>query len=104
MLLANGEMELVFTPEFELLARAVGMTNGSKLEELPDLPENIFELDKFEAATGLEHEKIGTVMPTFSLWRRGRDSNPGIPFGINSLAVSRFRPLSHLSKPVARLA
>ncbi len=30
-------------------------------------------------------------------WRRGRDSNPGTPFGVNALAVRSIRPLWHLS-------
>ena len=30
--------------------------------------------------------------------RRGRDSNPGTRLEVNTLAVCRFRPLSHLSK------
>ena len=33
-----------------------------------------------------------------SLMRRGRDSNPGRGFPLNTLAVCCFQPLSHLSK------
>ena len=35
--------------------------------------------------------------PSAFRWRRGRDSNPRYPCGYNTLAVCRFRPLSHLS-------
>src|SRR3990167_6659776 len=36
-------------------------------------------------------------MTPFPNWRRGWDSNPGIPYEINTLAVCSIRPLWHLS-------
>ena len=35
--------------------------------------------------------------------RRGRDSNPGTPYGVNGFRDRRYRPLSHLSGIVYRL-
>ena len=38
------------------------------------------------------------------LWRRDRDSNPGGAYTPNGFQDRRFRPLSHLSKKIHRLA
>ena len=45
----------------------------------------------------LRRDPISASNSDFQFWRRGRDSNPGRSFPLNTLAVCCFQPLSHLS-------
>ena len=54
------------------------------------------------ACTSWLHPKI--LIASWYLWRRDRDSNPGGAYTPNGFQDRRFRPLSHLSKKIHRLA
>lgn len=55
------------------------------------------KVERFESQPFSTKQNETTQGWSHFVWRRGRDSNPGTRFRVNSLAVSRFRPLSHLS-------
>ena len=61
----DKQVSVRFRPEFEVLAKAVLHTNGSKVEDLEPCRDNIFELDK----VGSYKKEIGTLVPTYSSWR-----------------------------------
>ena len=90
MILASNQAKILLSQSDNQEIRAFLKNIGSNF---------ILKDKKFQFALKIGWRALAEGEPTktFPNWRRGRDSNPRTPFGVSTLAVCCFRPLSHLS-------
>jgi hypothetical protein len=69
------DMYLSFNYTFSLLAKAVELTNSSKINKLPDISGNIFEPVRMGSFQSVNQSKTPSLSTERPAWLPGKDSN-----------------------------